>query len=103
MERRNEFRKHECLVVTIFGRDAQGVCFSQKVTASSLSQSGALLSGITRNIRPGDLIMVEHCGTKSRFKVIWVRDSESHSLMQAAIHLVETEISPWSEQLHGQD
>jgi hypothetical protein len=103
MEHRKEFRKHECLAVTIYGRDQEGVCFSQRVTASSLSRSGALLSGITRNIRPGDLIMVDHCGTKSRFKVIWVSDSESHPLMQAAIHLVETEISPWSKQLHGQD
>ena len=97
MEQRREFRKHECFVVTMYGRDQNGVCFSQKVTASSISRSGALLSGITRRIRPGDLILVEHSGEKSRFKVIWVRDSESHQLMQAAIHLLDSELCPWAD------
>jgi hypothetical protein len=89
-------RKNPRLVVTIDGREKTGHAFTQKVVATNLSQSGALLSGITKQVRAGDLIWVEHRGKKSRFKVVWVRDSESHQLIQAAIHLLKTEPCPWA-------
>jgi hypothetical protein len=88
-------RKNQPLVVNIDGRDKTGHAFTQKVVATNLSQSGALLSGLTKQVRVGDLIGVEHRGKKSRFKVVWVRDSESHQLIQAAIHLLKTELCPW--------
>jgi hypothetical protein len=97
MEERNEPRKDERLVVTISGRDKTGQLFTQQVMASSLSRTGALLSGVSREVRPGDLIWVAYGSTKSRFKVVWVRDSESHQLIQAAIHLLKTETCPWSD------
>ena len=96
MEHRSEARKDERLVVIISGRDKSGQPFAQDAIASSISQSGALLSGITRQVRPGDLLWVEHGGKRSRFKVVWVRDSESQQLIQAAIHRVDAEPCPWS-------
>jgi hypothetical protein len=96
MEQHREPRRDEHLVVTISGRDKAGHSFTQNVVATSLSRTGALLSGITRQVRSGDIILVEHGGKKSRFKVVWVRDSESHHLVQAAIHLLKTEHCPWS-------
>ena len=88
-------QKTQPLLVTIEGRDKTGHAFTQKVVATNLSQSGALLSGITKQVRTGDLIWVEHQGKKARFKVVWVRDSDSHQLIQAAIHLLKTELCPW--------
>jgi hypothetical protein len=64
--------------------------------ASSISESGALLSGITRHVRPGDLLWVEHAGKRTRVKVVWVRDSESQQLIQAAVHRADAEPCPWS-------
>jgi hypothetical protein len=96
MEQRHEPRREDRLVITIDGRDKSGHPFRQKAVATNLSQSGALLSGITRQVRSGDLIWVEHGGKKSRFKVVWVRDSESQQLIQAAIHRVKTEPCPWA-------
>ena len=96
MEQRSESRKDERIVVTIHGRDETGHSFTQNVVASSLSRSGALLSGITWHVRSGDLIWVEHGGKRSRFKVVWMRNSESHQLIQAAIHLLKTEPCPWA-------
>jgi hypothetical protein len=72
-------------------------CFTEQVVATSISRSGALLSGISRHVRLGDIIWVEHRGKKSRFKVVWVRDSESLQLIQAAIHLLERERCPWQD------
>ena len=96
MEKRGEPRRDERIVVTITGRDKIAQPFAQEAIATSVSESGGLLSGITRDVRPGDLLWVEHGGKKSRFKIVWVRDSESQQLIQAAIHRVDTEPCPWA-------
>jgi hypothetical protein len=95
MEKRHEPRTKESLVVTINGRDKNGRFFNEQVEASRISKSGALLSGISRHVRSGDVIWVEYGGKKSRFKVVWMRDSESHHLIRAAIHLLKAESCPW--------
>jgi hypothetical protein len=96
MEKRHEPRTNESLVVTIDGRDETGNFFKEQVVASRISNSGALLSGISRPVRSGDVISVAYGGKKSRFKVVWLRDSESHHLIQAAIHLMRAETCPWA-------
>src|SRR5205814_6943401 len=97
MEHRSEPRRHESLVVTIKGMDNNGESFTQNVVATGLSNSGALLSGITRAMRSGDLLWVQHGDRKSRFKIVWVRNSETPQLIQAAIHLMKTESCPWAK------
>jgi hypothetical protein len=97
MERRGQSRKTDSLPVIIQGRDQSGNWFKQEVIAKNISRSGALLSGITRLVRTGDLLWLECAGKKYRFKVIWTRDSESHKLIQAAVHLFDTEPCPWVE------
>jgi hypothetical protein len=64
MEQRDQPRKDERLVVTLDGRDKSGHGFMQNAIASNISKSGALLSGITKQVRSGDLIWVEHRGKK---------------------------------------
>jgi hypothetical protein len=96
MEKRGETRIDRRLVVTILARDKSGQPFAQEAVASSISESGALLSGITRHVRPGDLLWVEHAGKRTRVKVVWVRDSESQQLIQAAVHRADAEPCPWS-------
>lgn len=88
MNHRSEPRSSKALVVRINGTDKTGASFIEEVLATRLSKSGALLSRVSRPMRSGDLFWVEHCGRKSRFKVVWVRDSETPNLIQAAIHLV---------------
>ncbi len=97
MEHRAEPRRNVSLVVTINCMDKTGEPFTQNAVASRISNNGALLSGITRPLRSGDLLWVEHQGRKSRFKVIWVRNSETPQLIQAAIHLLNTEPCPWAK------
>lgn len=63
--------------------------------ATGMSRIGALLSGLTWQVRAGDVVCVGHSGKKARFKVVWVRDSESLQLIQAAIHLLDAEPCPW--------
>lgn len=96
MDNRNEPRSNTALVVRINARDTTGESFTEDVIATGLSKGGALLSGVSRPMRSGDLLWVEHGGKKSRAKVVWVRDSETNDLIQAAIHLMKTEACPWS-------
>ena len=70
-----------------------------EVIASSISISGALLSGLRREMRPGDLIWTEYAGKSARFKVVWVRNSGSEQLTQAAVHLCPGENSPWKDKI----
>jgi len=97
MEKRKEPRKNESLVVTINGRDKSGQHFLEQVVASSLSRSGALLSGMSKELRCGDVILVEYGAKNGRFKIVWLRNSQSHKLIQAAIHLVKNEDCPWAD------
>ena len=96
MEKHPEVRENERLVVTINSRDRTGHFFNEQVVATRISRSGALLSGLSKDMRSGDVIWVEHRGKKSRFKIVWVRDSESHDLIQAAIHQMKAESCPWA-------
>jgi hypothetical protein len=97
MERRREDRKALDLAVTVSGRDANGLPFCEYVLASSVSVAGALLSGITRPIRSGDYVSVEYNSRKCAFRVVWVRDSDSPHLIQAAVHRCGAEASPWAD------
>ena len=95
MESRREPRRKLELVVSVVGRDKMGESFIQDAIASSVSIGGALLSGIGRELRTADLMRVEHAGRKARFRIVWVRNSQSQQLTQAAVQLLEGEESPW--------
>jgi hypothetical protein len=83
------------LAVQVSGRDCNGTPFTQRVTASNVSRSGALLSGLSRGMRSGDLLWVEYEQRKARFRIVWVRDSQSGPKTQAAVQKLETEECPW--------
>jgi len=62
LELRSEPRTDDSLVVTINSIDEGGDSFKQNVFATRISNSGALLSGLTRPMRSGDVLWVEHKG-----------------------------------------
>lgn len=95
MERRREPRQIEELPVRIRGVDEHGRSFDESVCAHNISQSGALLVGIDRKLRCGDLIVVQFGLLKARFRIVWVRDS------QAAVQRLKQDECPWPEILAG--
>ena len=99
VERRRELRTQADLAVRISGRDASGKLFAQRAVASSISGGGALLSGMARKVRSGDLIWIEYQDRKARFRIVWVRDSESEQKTQTAVHKLEKEECPWKRVL----
>lgn len=92
-----EKRTQATLTVQVSGRDCNGTPFTQCVPASNVSRSGALLSGLSWGIRTEDLLWVEYEHRKARFRVVWVRDSQSDLKTQAAIQKLDKEECPWAE------
>ena len=99
MESRLEPRRKAELVVSVNGRDRAGECFTQEAVASSISGCGALISGIGREMRSGDPIWIEYVGRRARFKVVWVSNSKSQQLTQAAVQLCAGENSLWKDKV----
>jgi hypothetical protein len=68
VERRQESRTQADIAVRISGRAVSGKPFAQSAVASSISGGGALLSGMERQVRTGDLVWVEYEERKGPFQ-----------------------------------
>jgi PilZ domain-containing protein len=68
---RREHRKEVALSVRIFGIDAKGQVFSQSASTVNVSVEGAMLDGVQREIKPGEVIGLTYGQKKARFRVQW--------------------------------
>lgn len=87
------------LTVLVWGMDSEGRRFSQTAGARNISQNGALLTGITWTLRPGDLIAVQYHEKRTRYRVVWSRNSGTEEKTLAAVQRLEEELCPWPEEL----
>ncbi len=67
-----EQRKQVALTVRIFGTDSTGHVFSDSVATVNVSFEGAMLAGVKRPIKPGEIIGLTYGKNKARFRVQWV-------------------------------
>jgi hypothetical protein len=98
-ERRREPRTKADLALTVWGVDANGERFLQKVYARDISLSGALLFGLDTKLRSGDVVGILYAGRKSRFRVVWVGHSGPPRKVQAAVHRFASDECPWKDLL----
>jgi hypothetical protein len=100
-ERRREPRLIEDLPVRIWAVDDRGLRFTQSAIAHNISRSGALLTGLERKLRCGDLIWVQYVNAKARFRIVWIRDSQGPYKVQAAVQRFSEDECPWGDVLAG--
>ncbi len=98
----SEFRFRVDLLIRVFGMDADSQPFSQKAHAPNISDRGAQLSGLERQLRPGDIIGVQFGDTKARCKVIWFGGAGQASETEAGVKIVEGQPCPWREEMERQ-
>ena len=98
-DRRREPRLGASLTVLVWGIDIEGQRFSQTAVAHNISQSGALLTGISWALRPEDLIAVQYREKRARYRVVWSRSSGADEKTLAAVQKLEGELCPWVEEL----
>jgi hypothetical protein len=72
MDRRQSPRVATLLPVRVWGIDAHSLPFMQPATVTNISASGAVVQGIQRTLRPGDILEVQFAGEKAEFRVVWV-------------------------------
>ena len=70
-----EQRKQVALTVRIFGTDSTGHVFSDSVSTVNVSFEGAMLTGVNRPIKVGEIIGLTYGKNKARFRVQWVGQS----------------------------
>lgn len=99
IDRRREERFPANLHVTVWGVDTKGARFLQEAVARDISLSGALLSGLEAELKSGDVIGVLYSGKKARYRVVWLRYSDSTEKIQAAVQRIETDVCPWIDVL----
>ena len=83
------------LRVRVFGMDAEGHPFHQNAHARNISDHGAKLSGLEKQLRPGDIIGVQVGDKKARCKVVWVVDAGQLQKIEAGVQMVDGQQSPW--------
>jgi len=71
MDRRRSSRVGANLPVRIWGVDAHDLPFMQLATVKNLSGSGAVIHGMRRQIRPGEVLEVQMDREKAQFRVVW--------------------------------
>lgn len=90
------------LPVRVFGMDSGGKPFNQHVRARNISGSGALVSGVEAQLKPGDVIGIELEHKKARCRVIWVVDAGGIQKNQLGLQLMDGQECPWREALDKQ-
>ena len=71
MDRRRNPRVAAHLPVRIWGVDAHDLPFMQLASVKNLSSTGAVIQGMRRQIKPGEILEVQFDEEKAQFRVIW--------------------------------
>ncbi len=90
-----EQRKKVALTVRIFGTDSHGHIFSDSVSTVNVSYEGAMLTGVQRAIKTGDVIGLTYGGKKARFRVKWVGEPGSPTHGNMGIQTLATTTCLW--------
>ncbi|GAC1433423.1 MAG: hypothetical protein NVS1B11_15860 [Terriglobales bacterium] len=99
MDRRRTPRVETHLPVRVWGLDAYSHPFILMATARNISLSGAVIQGIRRQMRPGEIIEVQLENQKAEFRVVWVGRSASNREGEVGIEILPSEPCIWDVNL----
>jgi hypothetical protein len=95
MDRRRNRRVAVFLTVRIWGIDAKSVPFAQHAKAKNISDRGAVLQGITRPMKAGSIVHVQHNKDQAQFRVVWVGKPGTQRQGEIGIESLPAEPSLW--------
>jgi hypothetical protein len=81
--------------------DSEGRPFFQNAHARNISDHGAKLAGLEKQLKPGDIIGVQVGDKKARCKVIWVVDAGKLQKIEVGVKMVEGQESPWRNEMQA--
>jgi hypothetical protein len=101
MDRRQKPRVTAFLPVRIWGVDAYSLPFMQLARAKNVSGGGAVIQGLSRQVRPGEVLEVQTEEAKAQFRVIWVGKAGSRSQGQIGVQSLPSEPDIWDLDVCG--
>ena len=95
MDRRRNPRVTACLPVRIWGVDAHDLPFMQLASVKNLSSTGAVVQGMRRQIKHGEILEVQLDGEKSQFRVVWTGMQGTCSAGEIGLQRLASEPCLW--------
>ena len=95
MDRRRNSRVTARLPVRIWGVDAHDLPFMQLASVKNLSSTGAVVQGMRRQIKPGEILEVQSDEEKARFRVIWTGMQGTQSAGELGLQRLASEPCLW--------
>jgi len=99
MDRRHKRRVNVHLPVRIWGVDAKAQPFMQLARVKNISIRGALLQGMLRTVKPGEIVHVQFGDEQGQFRVVWSGRKGSHVEGELGIEALPFEPSIWNVNL----
>jgi len=100
MDRRRSPRVGAHLPVRIWGVDAHDLPFMQLASVKNLSGTGAVVHGLRRQIRPGEILEVQMDDEKAQFRVIWTGMPGTHAAGEIGLQRLASEPHLWGVALN---
>ena len=95
MDRRRNPRVAAHLPVRIWGVDAHDLPFMQLASVKNLSSTGAVIQGMRRQIKPGEILEVQFDEEKAQFRVVWTGEHGTHSAGELGLQRLASEPCLW--------
>src|ERR1700687_3616849 len=95
MGKRREPRIQVRLQVRIAGVDASGRPLLQMLTTRNISRHGALLEGIERAFRPGEIISLSYNDNRARFRVSWMGEAGTNRGGEMGVQSIDPAKCVW--------
>jgi hypothetical protein len=99
MDRRRNRRVAAFLTVRIWGVDAKSMPFTQHAQVRNISDRGAVLQGIIRPVKAGEILHVQHDEDQTQFRVVWVGKQGTQRQGEIGIESLSSDPSLWDVNL----
>lgn len=99
MDRRRSPRVAALLPVRIWGLDAYSLPFTQLATVRNISTSGAVLQGVKRQLRSGEILEMQYEAEKAQFRVVWVGQFGTREHEEVGVQALPSEPMIWNVNL----
>jgi hypothetical protein len=83
------------LPIRIWGVDAHSLPFMQLARVRNISSGGAVVLGMRRRIRPGEVLEVQSGEGKAQFRVVWVGRDGGRAEGEIGIQVLPSEPDIW--------
>jgi hypothetical protein len=101
MDRRQNPRVTAFLPVRVWGVDTHSLPFIQLARARNISGGGAVIQGLSRQVRPGEVLEVQTDEGKAQFRVVWVGRIGSRAEGEIGVQSLPSEPDIWDLSLCG--